>query len=330
MSDKPTLVSGIQPTGNLHIGNYLGAVKNWVDFQNSGDYNCIFFIADYHTLTVEMGPKERHDQILRTASELIAAGVDPDKSLFFVQSHVQEHTELKWIFDCVTSVGGLSRMTQFKDKAEDQNRANAGLFTYPVLQAADILLYHGEAVPVGEDQEQHLEMTRNIARKFNNRFDTDYFPEAEPKLTETPRVKSLREPESKMSKSKGKDHVIELADSPEVIEDKMMKAVTATEGGGDEIAPGVENLLLLLDKFGDKETYKKYLEAEKSGDIKYGYLKQDVAKAVADYFEDFRKRRSELMQGHDEIAEILIEGSEQAQEIASDTIEDVREIVGVR
>jgi tryptophanyl-tRNA synthetase len=372
MSDKPTLVSGIQPSGNLHIGNYLGAVKNWVDLQKSGDYNCVFFIADYHTLTTEMGPKKRRNQIHKTAAELIAAGIDPDESLFFIQSEVPEHTELKWIFDCVAPVGELRRMTQFKDKAgidfesikefaskkisefnEKQevseellkdrfiriiqnviqgaeNKANAGLFTYPVLQAADILLYHGETVPVGEDQVQHLELTRDIARKFNNRFGTDYFPKAEPELTETPRVKSLREPESKMSKSKGADHVIELADETNVIEEKVKKAVTATEGGGEDIAPGVKNLLLLLEKFGDDDTYEEYLEKEKSGEIKYGYLKQEVSSAVADYFAGFRERRAELLEDRDQLAEILLEGSKQAQEIASNTIEEVRELVGVR
>lgn len=329
MSDKPTLVSGIQPSGNLHIGNYLGAVKNWVDLQESGDYDCIFFIADYHTVTTDMGADKRREQIYTTAAELLAAGIDPDKSLFFVQSQVPEHTELAWIFNCVTPVGELERMTQFKEKSNRQ-QANAGLFTYPVLQAADILLYHGEKVPVGEDQVQHLELTRDIARKFNNRFDTDFFPEAEPKLTEVPRVKSLREPESKMSKSKGKDHVIELADKPDVIEEKVKKAVTATEGGNDEIAPGVENLFLLLEKFGDDDTHQKYLEAEKSGEIKYGELKEAVSSAVADYFADFRERRKELIRDRDEIADILAEGSQQAQEIASDTTEEVRELVGIR
>lgn len=376
MSDKPTLVSGIQPSGNLHIGNYLGAVKNWVDLQESGDYSCIFFIADYHTLTTEMGPEKRRKQIHKTAAELIAAGIDPKKSLFFIQSEVPEHTELKWIFDCVTSVGSLQRMTQFKQKTgfdgvevfekawnqavestegnyeKVKNKApsnlssetissflsslmrlrsgKSGLLTYPVLQAADILLYHGETVPVGEDQVQHLELTRDIARKFNNRFGTDYFPEAEPELTETPRVKSLRKPESKMSKSKGADHVIELADEPNVIEEKVKKAVTATEGGGEDIAPGVKNLLLLLEKFGDDDTYEEYLEKEKSGEIKYGYLKQEVSSAVADYFAEFRERRAELLEDRDRLAEILLEGSKQAQEIASNTIEEVRELVGVR
>ncbi len=381
MSDKPTLISGIQPTGSLHIGNYLGAVKNWIDLQNSGDYNCIFFIADYHTLTTEMGAKKRHDQIYKTAAELIAAGVDPEESLFFVQSHVPEHTELKWVFDCVTPVGELERMTQFKEKSginelknkisreiasflktkdfdelkdilgkdkifeyleeiyretyqkESKNRkkrSSAGLFTYPILQAADILLYHGQIVPVGEDQVQHLELTRDIARKFNDRFNMDYFPEAEPKLTETPRVKSLRDPQSKMSSSKPSSHRIELADEPEVIEEKIKKAVTATEGGTEDIAPGVKNLLLLLEKFGDAETHQEYLEKERSGDIKYGYLKQEVSSVVADYFEEFREKRKELIQDRDEIAEVLIEGEEKAREIASENMEQVRKLIGIR
>ncbi|PSO44924.1 MAG: tryptophan--tRNA ligase [Parcubacteria group bacterium QH_9_35_7] len=328
MSDKPTLISGVKPTGNMHLGNYLGAVKNWVELQDSGDYNCIFFIADYHSITNEMGAKKRHDQIYKTAAELIAAGIDPDKSLFFVQSHVPEHTELAWIFNCVTTVGELERMTQYKTKS-DKN-PNTGLLTYPVLQAADVLLYQGETVPVGEDQLQHLELTRDIARSFNHRFDTDFFPEPESKLTETPRVKSLRDPQSKMSSSKPNSHRIELADEPEVIEEKVKKAVTATEGGTEDTAPGVENLLLLLEKFGDEDTYQEYLEKEKSGEIKYGYLKQEVSSAVADYFEGFREKRKELIQDRDEIAEVLIEGEEQAREIASKNMEQVRELIGIR
>ncbi|MFB6181748.1 MAG: tryptophan--tRNA ligase [Candidatus Magasanikbacteria bacterium] len=328
MSDKPTLVSGIKPTGNMHIGNYLGAVKNWIDLQESGDYNCIFFIADYHSLTIDLGSEKRHDQIYKTAAEYIAAGIDPEKCTFFVQSHVPAHTELAWIFNCVTSVGELKRMTQYKSKADEN--PNSGLFTYPVLMAADILLYKGEVIPVGEDQIQHLELNRKIARNFNNRFDTDYFPEPEPELTETPRVKSLKEPESKMSKSKGDDHVIELADSPEVIEEKVKKAVTATEGGGEKIAPGVKNLLLFLEKFGDQDTYEKYLKKEKSGEIKYGYLKQKVSSAISEYFSDFREKRSELIQDRDKLADILIQGAEEAQEIAQENISDIREIVGVR
>ncbi|HRH23736.1 MAG TPA: tryptophan--tRNA ligase, partial [Candidatus Magasanikbacteria bacterium] len=231
MAKRPVIVSGIQPTGNLHIGNYLGAIKNWVDLQNSGKYDCYFFIADLHSLTGTRSASERKAQILRTASELLAAGIDPKKSTFFVQSHVPEHTELGWIFNCVTPIAELERMTQFKDKSQSQAKnINVGLFTYPTLMAADILLYRANAVPVGQDQTQHAELTNDIARWFNKNYST-YFSPVKPVFTETPKIMSLLEPVKKMSKSLGEGHVIELADELEVIEKKLKKAVTATEGG---------------------------------------------------------------------------------------------------
>ena len=324
------IFSGIQPTGNLHVGNYLGAVKNWVDLQNSGTYQCYFCIVDYHSLTGDMSAKDRHEQITRTAAELLATGVDPEKSVFFVQSHVQEHTELGWVFNCVTPIAELERMTQFKDKAERQKKnINAGLFTYPVLQAADILLYHGTHVPVGEDQVQHVELTRDIARWFNKRYG-DYFPETKALLTETPRVKSLLAPEKKMSKSLGAGHVIELADEPAVIRQKVKKAVTATEGGGPAVAGGVENLLLLLKHFGTKKAYADFVEAEKEGSIQYGELKHAVGDAIGSYFADFREKRKQLLLHHEMIADVLISGAEKASVVAQKTMEEVRRMVGVR
>lgn len=325
---KPILVSGIQPTGPLHIGNYLGAVEQWITLQNSEAYECFFSIVDYHSLTGVMDSDERRRQIFILAAELIALGIDPKKSTLFVQSHVLQHTELGWILNCVTPVSELERMTQFKDKAETQKKnINVGLFDYPVLQAADILLYHGTHVPVGEDQIQHVELTRDIARWFNKRFG-DYFPETRVLLTKTPRVKSLLEPTKKMSKSLGLGHVIDLADEPEVIEKKLKKAVTATEGGGK--APGVENLLLLLDHFGDKKTLQTFLVQEKQGTIRYGELKHAVAEAIGRHFAEFRTRRSELLAGHNEIADMLIASANTARSVAEKTMQDVRTLVGVR
>ncbi len=363
MAKKQIIVSGIQPTGNLHIGNYLGAVKNWVDLQNSGTYECYFFIADLHSLTGNRAPEERRAQILRTASELLAAGIDPKKSTFFVQSHVPEHTELGWIFSCVTQLGELKRMTQFKDKSglrdkvkshlewarqlnyqgeeveekiiehvQDliervENQTNVGLLTYPVLQAADILLYHATHIPVGQDQVQHVELTRDIARWFNNKYEK-FFPEVKHVLTQTPKIMSLLEPTKKMSKSLGEGHVIELADSPEVILKKLKKAVTATEGGAG--SPGVENLLGLLKIFGDKKVHAEFVKAEKDGSIRYGDLKSTLAETIGNHFADFRERRAELMDGHDEVAEILTQGMERAKIIAESTMSRVRSIVGIR
>jgi tryptophanyl-tRNA synthetase len=325
---KPTIFSGIQPTGNLHIGNYLGAVRNWIELQNSEKYHTIFCIVDYHSLTGDMSAEDRRDQIIRTAAELIAAGIDPERSIFFVQSHVPAHTELGWIFNTLTPMAELERMTQYKDKSVQQSKnINAGLFTYPTLMAADILLYHATHIPVGEDQIQHLELTRDTARWFNNRY-TEYFSEVQPILTETPRVKSLLDPTAKMSKSKGTGHVIELADLPEILERKITKAVTATEGGGNNL--GAQNLLLLLKEFGSADAYHTFAAAEEDGTIRYGDLKAELISSCISYFAAFRARREELLANPDEIADILIHGAEKAEGMASKTIAEVRELVGVR
>lgn len=325
---KPVIFSGIQPTGDLHIGNYLGAVKNWVELQNSGAYDCFFSIVDLHALAGNLSPEERHEKTIILAAELIAAGIDPKKSTLFVQSHVPGHTELAWIFNCVTPIAELERMTQYKDKSARQTKnVNAGLFTYPVLQSADILLYHGTHVPVGEDQVQHVELTRDIARWFNKRFG-DYFPETKVILTKTARVKSLLDPTSKMSKSLGENHAIDLADEPQVIEKKIKKAVTATAGGGDN--PGAQNLLLLLKEFGDEKMYKQFAASEKNGSIKYGELKTELSRAIADHFETFRKRRAELLERHNELAEVLAHGAFVASKVAENTMKDVRKLVGIR
>ena len=328
MAKKKIILSGIQPTGNLHIGNYLGAVRNWVDLQNSGEYDSFFSIVDYHSITGDRTPEERRKQITHTAIELIAAGIDPKKSTLFVQSHVPEHTELAWVFASVTPMAELERMTQFKDKAQQQAKnINVGLFTYPVLQAADILIYHATHVPVGEDQKQHIELTRDIARWFNKKY-KKYFPETKVLLTDLPRVKSLLDPAKKMSKSLGLGHVIELADEPAVIEKKLKKAVTATEGGG--ISPGVENLMLLLERFGTKEQYKAYQKAEKDGSIRYGDLKKDIATALSETFADFREKRAELLEHPEQIADMLEHGAQKASTVAKKTMEDIRTIVGIR
>ena len=325
---KPILFSGIQPTGNLHIGNYLGAVKNWVTLQNSGEYNCFFSVVDYHSLTGNMTAEERREQIVRTVTELLAAGVDPEKSTLFVQSHVPEHTELAWIFNSLTPMAELERMTQYKDKSAHQvKNINAGLFTYPVLQVADVLLYHGTHVPVGEDQVQHIELVRDVARWFNNRYG-NYFPETEVLLTHIPRVKSLLEPTKKMSKSKGQGHVIELADEPESIANKLKKAVTASEG--EEHSPGVENLLLLLKEFGSADDYTTFSAAEKEGTIRYGDLKQVLAESIAIYFTDFRKKRAALLEDSATVTAVMESGAKNAGDVAKETMDGVRRIIGVR
>lgn len=325
---KPIIISGIQPTGNLHIGNYLGAVKNWVDLQNSGKYELYIFIADLHALTGMQTAAERREQILVTTAEILAAGIDPEKTTFFVQSHVPEHAELSWIFNTITPVTELYRMTQFKDKSERQEKnINTGLLTYPILQAADILLYRATQVPIGQDQVQHLELTNDIARWFNNRY-TEYFAPVKPLLTAVPKAMSLLEPTKKMSKSLGAGHVLELADEPEVVLNKLKKAVTATIGGKG--APGVASLLTLLKQFGQTETYKEFSEAEKNGTVQYGQLKTALAEAISSTFANFRARRAELLGDQKQLTNTLAMGAKTAHGVAEKTMQKVRALVGLR
>lgn len=325
---KPVILSGIQPTGNFHIGNYLGAVKHWVELQNSGKYDMYIFVPDLHSLTGNLSAEERRGHVQTAVVELLAAGIDPEKTTLFIQSHVPEHAELGWILGCVTPIAELERMTQFKDKAERQEKnINTGLLTYPVLQAADILLYHGTVVPVGQDQVQHVELTRDIARWFNQRYG-DYFAEPKHLLSDVPKVMSLLEPDKKMSKSKGQGHVIELADSRETIHAKLKKAVTATEGGGD--APGVKNLLELLRHFGSEEIHVRFMQAEQDGTIRYGDLKTAVGESVSEYFADFRHRRAELLKATKYVDQVVQDGAMRARRVAEKTMMDVQTLVGLR
>lgn len=328
MSKKPIIVSGIQPTGNLHLGNYLGAVKNWVELQNSGKYEMYIFIADLHSLTGNQTAEKRRQQIMETSAELISAGIDPKKTTLFVQSDIQEHAELAWIFNCVTPISELQRMTQFKDKSAHQDKnINSGLFTYPILQAADILLYHGNAVPVGQDQVQHVELTRDIAKWFNNKF-SSFFEEPKALLTTVSKVMSLLEPIKKMSKSLGEGHVIELGDESEMIEKKLKRAVTATEGGVE--APGVGNLLLLLKHFGDEKVYSDFVKAEKDKTIRYGDLKAELAKAISNYFANFRTQKKALLANPKKLQTILTAGAQKARPVAEKTMKEVRKMVGLK
>ncbi|HBU07052.1 MAG TPA: tryptophan--tRNA ligase [Candidatus Magasanikbacteria bacterium] len=332
---KQIIVSGFQPTGNFHVGNYLGAIKNLVDLQNSGKYEMYIFIADLHALTGNKKPEELREQIMKNAAEFISAGIDPKKTTLFVQSDIQEHAELAWIFNCVTPISELYRMTQFKDKSVRQEKnINTGLLTYPVLQAADILLYHGNTVPVGQDQVQHVELTRDVAKWFNNKFPSssagksEFFEEPKALLTAVPKVMSLLEPEKKMSKSLGEGHVIELGDEPEIIEKKLKRAVTATEGGVK--APGVENLLLLLKNFADEKVYNEFVKVEKAGNIRYGDLKMELAKVISNYFADFRAKRKDLLANPKKLQAILTAGAKKAKPVAEKTMKEVRKMIGLK
>ncbi|HVM77000.1 MAG TPA: tryptophan--tRNA ligase [Candidatus Paceibacterota bacterium] len=325
---KPVLVSGMQPTGRLHIGNYLGALKNYVDTQNSGTYECFFFVVDLHSLTENFDPKEKREQILSLTADYLAAGLNPKKSTIFLQSHVPAHSELAWIFGTLTPMGELERMTQYKDKAARQiANVNAGLFTYPILMAADILLYNPNVVPVGDDQLQHIELTRTIARKFNSRFGTT-FREPRDLLTKTPRVMSLKDPSRKMSKSQPEGCLF-LDDSPKEIATKIARAVTDS---GSEIVydpakkPGLSNLLEI---YGALTHMDPTLVAEEFGGQQYSALKMKLAEVVTESFAEFRERKAELMENPKKIIAVLNAGAKKASNVAEKKMQEVREKVGI-
>ena len=333
---KPILISGIQPTGKLHIGNYLGALKHFVELQNSGKYECYFFIADLHSITENFDPKEKSEQILNLTADFLAAGLDPargelvepKKSTIFLQSRIPAHSELAWILNTVAPIGELERMTQFKDKSVRQKEnVNAGLFTYPTLMAADILLYETKFVPVGDDQDQHSEITRTLARKFNAKFGKTFI-EPQAVHTKTPRVMSLANPLKKMSKSEPESCLF-IDDSPEAIENKIKRAVTDS---GTEIKydkknkPAISNLLEIYSSLSGLDIKK--LEKEFSGK-KYSEFKNSLAELVTDYFSDFRRKKKELMKNQQKLVSVLSSGSEKAAKIANKKIAEVKKKIGL-
>lgn len=324
--NKKTVLSGIQPSGQLHIGNYLGSLKNFVDLQDR--YQCYFFLATYHSITEDYQAKEKKQQIIDLAIDFLAVGLDPKKCIIFNQTDVPQCTELAWIFNTITPISELERMTQFKDKAGKQlKNINTGLLAYPILQAADILLYHPAYIPVGQDQVQHIELTRKIVRWFNNKFG-NYFNEPEPLLTQIPKVMSLIEPEKKMSKSAGPKHYIAINDSPETIANKLKGAVTGT-GKEAVLPPGGQNLMTLLEKFGTPTEIKYFKEQIKNKDVKYGELKQALTKAIAQYFAPYREKRQKLEKDPAYIKKVLADGAQKAEKTAQKTLNDVKSLIGV-
>jgi len=313
---KDSIVSAIQPTGELHIGNYLGSLKNFVELQDK--FECYFFIADLHSLTEEFQPGEaKRNQILDIAVTFLAAGLDPAKCTIFIQSQVPAHTELTWIFNTLLSKADLERMTQYKDKSAKATNINVGLFDYPVLMAADILLYKPTHIPVGHDQLQHLELTNTIVRKFNRKFG-ETFNEIKIYAQKPLRVMSLTDPTRKMSKSEP-GSFINIADEPEEIRRKLSKAVTATDpqAGG----PGVDNLKFLLEQFGGADSVKDF--------TKYSELKETLATVIAEYFADFRKKKAELLKNPSRVVEILAEGAKKARTVADQTLNEVKQKIGL-
>lgn len=324
------VLSGIQPTADsYHLGNYLGALKQWIDLQDN--YEAFYFIPDLHAITVEQNPEELRQRTIAGAAQLIALGIDPDKSTLFVQSHVPAHAELAWVLNCLTGFGEASRMTQFKDKSakQGQDRTTVGLFTYPILMAADILLYSPDYVPVGEDQRQHLELTRNLAERFNAKYgETFRVPEAF--IPEgSAKIYDLQEPTSKMSKSGANPKgIVNLLDDPKTSAKRIKSAVTDDLGSvafDRENQPGVSNLLVIQSALTGESIDSL---VEKYAGQGYGHLKVDTADALQEFTTPLKARFDELMADRGELERILAKGAETAQEIAQPLVDDVYEKVG--
>ncbi len=325
------VLSGIQPTAeSLHLGNYLGAVKQWVALQDGND--AFYCIVDLHALTVEPEPAALRRRTLASAAQLLALGLDPKKCTLFVQSHIAEHNQLGWIMECLTGFGEASRMTQFKDKSQKTgtDRTVVGLFTYPMLQAADILLYQANQVPVGEDQRQHIELTRDLAQRFNTKYGQTFTVPDAHILKAAAKINDLQEPTAKMSKSATSNSgVIDILDSTDVNVKKIKSAVTDT---GKEIKfdeknkPGISNLLTIHSALSGKSIPE--LESEFSGKG-YGDFKSAVAEVVTSYFEPVRKRAEELLADEAELLKILHQGRDKAETVASATVAKVYEALGL-
>ena len=332
MSDKKTILSGIQPSGKLCIANQLGAINNWVDLQD--DYNSIFLIVDLHSLTVEQVPSELRQRCLSFVAQYIACGIDPEKSVIAIQSHIHEHAELSWVLSTLASLGELNRMTQFKDKSKKHAKnINAGLFTYPVLMASDILIYNADLVPVGADQKQHLELSRDIAQKFNNDFNTkDFFPLPEPLIQKNiSRVMSLRDGSKKMSKSEESDYSrINLKDSADEIAKKIKKAKTDTNPITENIKdyqnrPEAYNLLSIYSDISDQKietTINEFVGKD------FSSLKEKLSEKLIETISPIGKNITKLMKDKKHLEDVLKKGKEKASIIAEENLKKIREIVG--
>lgn len=326
---KKTILSGIQATGSLTLGNYLGALNNWVEMQE--EYDCYYMIADLHTLTIRNDPETLRNNTLNLIALYIAAGLDPEKNTIFIQSHIPAHTQLSWVLNCYTYMGELNRMTQFKDKASKHaDNNNSGLYTYPVLMAADILIYNADLVPVGQDQKQHLEIARDIADRFNSIYG-DTFKLPEPYIGKVgAKIMGLQNPTAKMSKSAvdPMDKIL-LTDTPEDIRKKLKKAVTDSENCvrfNRELKPGVSNLMAIYGIIKNKTMEEIEKEFEGQG---YGVFKTAVAEAIVERLEPLQKRYNELLQNPEELMEICRKGAQKAEEKANAILKDVYKKVGL-
>jgi tryptophanyl-tRNA synthetase len=324
---KTRVFSGMQPTGNLHIGNFLGALKNWVRIQN--DYECIFCIVDLHAVTLYQDPAELRTKILETAALYLAAGIDPKVCAIMVQSQVPAHAELAWMLTCVTPIGWLERMTQYKAKAAKQESIGSGLLQYPVLMAADILLYQAGIVPVGEDQAQHLELTRDVAQRFNSLYGDTFVMPGTSLPAVGARIMGLDDPTQKMSKSEtAANHAVALLDPPAKIRKTIMRATTDSNPAVDfeTAGPGVRNLLSIYQAFsgaGDEE-----MKARFTG-MRYGDLKKEVADMAIAHLEPFQERYRRLVNEPGHVAGVLADGAARVAPIANATVRLVKERMGL-
>lgn len=328
---RPRVLSGIQPTaGSFHLGNYLGAVRQWVALQESHD--AFYMVVDLHAITIPQDPAELRANTRLAVAQLLAAGVDPERCTLFVQSHVPEHAQLGWVMNCLTGFGEASRMTQFKDKSAKQgaDRATVGLFTYPVLQVADILLYQANQVPVGEDQRQHIELTRDLAERFNGRYGRTFTVPAPYILKETAKIFDLQDPAVKMSKSASTPKgLINLLDDPKVTAKKVKSAVTDTDTVirfDAEKKPGVSNLLTILSTLSGSSVEDLERSYEGKG---YGALKTDLAEAMVEFVTPFRARTQQYLDDPETLDAILAKGAEKARAVAAETLAQTYDRMGL-
>ncbi|WP_371677045.1 tryptophan--tRNA ligase [Streptomyces sp. NBC_01276] len=329
-SDRPRALSGIQPTsGSFHLGNYLGAIRQYVALQETHD--AFYMVVDLHAITMPQDPKDLRANTRLSAAQLLAAGLDPERCTLFIQSHVPEHAQLGWVMNCITGFGEASRMTQFKDKSarSGANNATVGLFTYPILQVADILLYQADSVPVGEDQRQHIELTRDLAERFNQRFGDTFTLPAAHIVKEVAKIYDLQDPAIKMSKSASSPKgLINLLDEPKVTEKKIKSAVTDTEAVvrfDTENKPGVSNLLTIYSTLTGESI--PALEAAYEGKG-YGALKTDLAGVMVDFVTPFKQRTQEYLDDPETLDSLLAKGAEKARAVAAETLAQTYDRLG--
>ncbi len=329
--DRKRVLSCVQPTGRLHLGRYFGAIQNWASIQD--EYQCLYGIVNYHAMTMPYQINKLIPATWELTFDLMACGLRPEN--IFIQSLIPEHAELFWVFNTMTAFGELKKMTQFKDKsvqAQEKGKdvlISSGLYTYPVLQAADILIYHADYVPVGKDQEQHLELTRNIGQRFNHIVSRDYFSLPEPLYTEVPKVMSTADPARKMSASLGEKHFIDVFADPERITKQIKSAVTDTGEVRSTMSPGVQNLFRLLKACNKIDDYNQLMEEFEQGTLKYGNLKEVVAAALIELSTPIRERKKQILENKKEVKRQIKDSSAEIRKRAKETVQEVKDLVGL-